>query len=78
MEITARMYVESVTHTGYPHKQCEQLKLRVVYSSDKNSPNYSFSEATPSGELSLTITNRSAWGAFEVGKEYDISIKPRD
>ena len=78
MEITARMYVSTITDGGYQEKHYEQVNLVPVYSSDKNSPNYSYSENTPNGALSLTITNRSAWGAFEVGKEYDISIKPRD
>ncbi len=77
MNISARMCVEQVTSSGYPQKSCEQVRLRPVFSNDKESPNYSFSQATPSGVLELTITNTAAWGAFEIGREYDIVISPR-
>ena len=50
------------------------VNFQPVYSSDPDSPNYSFSKATPSGFLSLTITNPDAFDQFEVGKVYDVDF----
>jgi O-acetylhomoserine/O-acetylserine sulfhydrylase-like pyridoxal-dependent enzyme len=36
--------------------------LQPVYSDKKDSPNYSWSQATPSGELKMTITNPTGSG----------------
>lgn len=54
----------------------EVVRLWAVYSSDSASPNHSWSVATPSGSLELTISNPDAQGKFEVGKEYYIDIAP--
>lgn len=70
------------THTipkmvdGKPENEkfAEEVTLHPVYSDDKNSPNYSFSEATPSGELRLFISNKEAFGKIVRGKTYDINI----
>jgi hypothetical protein len=53
----------------------ENVMLHPVYSSDPNSPNYSFSQATPSGQVQMIISNPDAWGFFEMHKEYDITFK---
>lgn len=58
------------------YEACESVLLSPVYSSDKSSPNYSWSQATPSGEVKLTITNPAAFGQFEPGKEYLIPFQP--
>lgn len=53
------------------------VRLAPVYDSDPNSPNYSFSKATPCGLLQLTITNPTAYDIFEEDAEYDILITKR-
>jgi hypothetical protein len=49
--------------------------LAPVYSSDKSSPNFSWSQATPSGKLEMTITNPAAYSQFVVGMEYALILE---
>jgi len=75
--IRAKLRAESVVNyesTVNGEKSSEQICLRAVYSSDPNSENYAWSKFTPNAELTMTITNPSAWGHFEVGKEYYLDI----
>jgi hypothetical protein len=60
--------------TGETVKTGEQVFLSPVYSSDPTTENYSFSQATPSGQISMGITNPGAWGFFERGAEYVIDF----
>ena len=83
MVINARFYCESVTQIGAPiygdgngAMTAEKIVLRAVYSSDKASPNYSYSEATPQASVELLITNKDAWGAFKPGHCYDAAFTP--
>lgn len=57
-------------------KHGESVSLLAVYSPDPNSPNYVWSEATPSGSLTMYISNPAAWGSFVQGKEYALTIEP--
>jgi hypothetical protein len=72
MVIKARLICESILKTEY----AEIVKLRAVYSDDKKSPNYSFSQATPSAEMTMTVSNQAAWGAFVPGAQYDLTFEP--
>ena len=83
MQINARFYCESVTQIGQPLYDAtngviaaEKIVLRAVYSSDKASPNYSYSEATPQASVELLITNKDVWGAFKPGHSYDAAFAP--
>lgn len=53
-----------------------EVTLQPVYSDDKSSPNYTWSKATPSGEVKLYITNPAAHEAFELGKTYLVTFAP--
>lgn len=64
--VTAKFKVSQVNDYG----NYRQVHLAPVYSSDKTSPNYSWSSATPSGKLEMTITNPGAYEQFSVGKTY--------
>lgn len=55
-----------------------KVSLSPVYSSDPNSENYSWSQATPSGLIEMHITNQAALDAFEANKEYLIIFEPVD
>ena len=72
MTVQARVRLTSKTEINATDKL---VKLNPVYSSDPDSPNYSFSKYTPSGEISLYITNPAAHDYFEDGKEYDVFFK---
>jgi hypothetical protein len=58
--VQARMKIEKLTID----LNCAQVTLAAVYSSNKADPNYSYSQATPSGAISLTITNKPALQLF--------------
>lgn len=72
MNIKAKLRCDNVEKVG----NGEQIELNAVYSEDKSTENYSFSAATPSARLSMFISNPSAIGAFEVGKEYYLDFTP--
>lgn len=61
----------------WPGKYGEAIKLTAVYDSDKASPNWSYSVATPAANLDAYISNPAAWGFFEKDAEYDIIVTKR-
>lgn len=64
--------VEDNDHGG--NKIQEQVSLCPVINDSEDNKNWS--KWTPSGSLSMTITNPDAWGAFEVNKEYFVDFTP--
>jgi hypothetical protein len=72
--ITARMQVWNIDKK----ETYENVMLHPVYSSDPDSPNYSFSQATPSGQVQMCISNPGAWGFFDLHKEYDIVFTKKE
>jgi hypothetical protein len=64
--VTAKFKVSNVNDYG----NYRQVFLLPVYSSNKSSPNYSWSQATPSGKMEMTITNPGAYEQFAVGKTF--------
>jgi hypothetical protein len=60
----------------------DQITLYPVYSPDPADPNYSYSQATPSGELKLTISNRNLLGQIKENQVYlldftEVSAEPQ-
>jgi hypothetical protein len=53
-----------------------EIELYPVYSADPDSENGRFFNATPGGQVRLSIVNPSAADAFEVGKEYYVDFTP--
>lgn len=51
-----------------------KLAMSPVYSTDPNSENKAFWDATPSGEITMWIKNEAAVKYFEVNKEYYIDF----
>lgn len=72
MSVKARMLCHAVRDQGDAGKMVEMV---AVYDADKSSPNYSFSQATPSGNLALHITNPDAYDQFEQGATYDLTFE---
>lgn len=70
MSVAARLRCESklVTPAG------QTVKFSAVYSQDKASPNYSYSQATPAANLEMYITNPVAYDQFVPGGTYDIQF----
>lgn len=55
------------------------VHLSAVYSSDPNSENKAFTDATPSGVIQISIAdNKPALAAFELGKAYYIDFTPAE
>lgn len=73
MTVTARFLCHHVDRWS----NRAEVYLNPVYSSDKSTPNHSWSEATPNGKLEMTITNMAAVDKFVPGIEYDITFTPR-
>jgi hypothetical protein len=53
--------------------ETETIHLYAVYADD--GPNKKWSEATPGGSLTMTISNPSAKGQVVAGKDYKITIE---
>ena len=66
----AKMTVQSVTRSSY----AEELKFGAEYSNNKEDNSYS--EATPSGSISLTITNKALHGKFNPGDKFYVDFTP--
>jgi hypothetical protein len=74
MTVRAKFYVTSIQHhhTQSPGYVCAEIKLAPVYG-DENKP---WSQATPQGQIAMTITNPDAIDAFELGKFYFVDFTP--
>jgi hypothetical protein len=72
MTVTARLRCSHIAQSD----NCVTVYFHAVYSDDKSSPNYSFSQSTPNANLTMSITNPAAYGQFEGGKEYDLAFTP--
>ena len=81
-KIRAKFRVHNVSPQEAPNtdggttKYAERVQMSPVYSADKTSENYSFSQYTPAGHIELTITNAVAFGAFVEGQEVYIDFTP--
>lgn len=53
----------------------QHITLNAVYSPDPADPNYSYSKATPSADLSMYVTNPVAAEFFEQGAEYLVTFE---
>jgi hypothetical protein len=76
MNIIAKMVCESAKKNDWGG---EEVQLRAVYADENGEPNEenkSFSNATPSASVQLTITNKNAQGAFQQGKAYYVRFEP--
>ena len=75
MKVQAKFWVKSIQHhhVGAPGEIYAEVKLAPVYG---DGPNAQWSKATPQGEISMSITNREAADAFELGKEYLVEFTP--
>lgn len=73
MKMRAKLCIESVTLQEWG---AEQLKFRAVYGGDTNSEDNTFSEATPSASLEMTISNKALHGKFKPGQTFYVDFTP--
>lgn len=76
--VTAKFKVNFVSKYGEGESEYQQVSMHPVYSSDKSSPNYTWSKMTPSGELRMTITNPGAFSQFATGKTFMLTFSEVD
>jgi hypothetical protein len=76
MKVRAKFTVNSIQHhhTQQADAVCAEVKLAPVYG-DENKP---WSQYTPQGQITMTITNPAAVAAFELGKPYFVDFTPAD
>lgn len=68
----AKLKIESITQLAY----AEVLKFSAVYGGDTNSEDNTFSSATPSASLEMTITNKALHKTFEAGQKFYVDFTP--
>lgn len=71
MNIIAKMVCQSMQKS----EEAETIILQAVYD-DGCEENKSFSEATPSASVNMTISNKAAFGAFVEGQKYYVNFSP--
>jgi len=70
MTVKAKFRVSKVTRHAHGF---DEVVLEPHY--EDSGPNKSWSEATPSGKIEMTITNQTAVDYFEAGVEYLIDFE---
>jgi hypothetical protein len=60
---------------GQPDLFVERIKLSAVHSSESQE-DQSFSAATPSGTLEITVTNPAVHGQFQPGQFFYLDLIP--
>jgi len=72
MKIRAKIQISSVFGIG--DGKTEQMNAHGVYGGTTNAEDNTFSAATPSLNLTMSITNPGATGIFKQGKKYYIDF----
>ncbi len=80
MTVQAMFYVKEINHraTPTPGDVNVEIKLSAAFGTYlKGLPegNKDWSKYTPSGELSITVTNPDAIAQFEIGEVYSLSFE---
>lgn len=83
MTVRAKFFVEYIRHIDVPGTdQYAMITMKPVFGTyaggDDEGTNKSWSKWTPSGHLSITITNPDAIDQFEIGKAYYLDFAPVD
>jgi hypothetical protein len=63
MRVRAKFQIQSIECYSFP-PESGSVKLAAVYSSDNNAEDNSFSQATPSANLQMHVSNPSAFKVF--------------
>lgn len=74
MKVQAKFWVKSIDHAHVPQGVFATVKLAPVY----GDANKEWSQATPQGEIVMSITNPGAIEQFELGRAYMVEFTPAD
>jgi len=78
-DVIAKFQVSSVEHFSHPPKSFS-VKLNAVYPSKDEQDmanlkeNKSFSEATPSGQITMYVSNPAVYDVFKPGDEFYVEF----
>lgn len=75
-DVIAKFRVDSVEYYSYPAKS-HSVKLSAVYPSKNDTnmeENKRFSEATPSGQITMFISNPAVYDTFKPGDEFYVEF----
>ncbi len=80
MKVRAKFFVESIVHEDVPGTdQYASITMRPVFGTyGDGKVNETWSKYTPSGQLTICITNPDAIDAFEKGRAYYLDFTPAD
>lgn len=73
--VEVRQQAWNVASAGEPKKFAETIKFKAVCADD-TMENTSFSQATPTGDLEIYVTNPAVVGQFEPGSFVYLTISP--
>jgi hypothetical protein len=75
--LVAKMFLfqKSDNFTNEGEKQSEQVSLQAVYGTSPDDVNRKWAQATPSGQLQLSINNKAAHGLLKPGY-YKVLLVP--
>lgn len=82
MKTRCKFYVSRVAKHGYQNMpkdaafQQEEVTLHAICGSVGE--NQSFSQYTPNGTMTITVTNPAVLGTFALGSEYYIDLIPAE
>jgi len=74
MTVRAKFFVSGIHYAHVTQGVYSTVKMAPVYG-EANKP---WSEATPQGEITMSITNPDAVDKFELGKAYFVDFSPAD
>lgn len=77
MAVRAKFRVTMVSQVDWSEKT-RIVKMQPVFASSAEDPNKCWSEATPSGEIEMHITNPAAYDQFQLGKAYYLDFTPAE
>lgn len=71
-QVKSKFVCDSLTSHSYGNKQvvAKEAKLKAIYAGDKNAEDNQFSQATPSGDISILISNPETMDFIQPGKKY--------
>lgn len=80
MNVRAKFFVEDIRHSDVPGTdQYAVVTMKPVFGTyGDGEVNKSWSKYTPSGSLTIAITNPPAIEFFEKGKAYHLDFSPAD
>lgn len=81
MTVRAKFFVKTKTyhHNGNPEAdQSAEIKLAPVFGVNDHDANRIWSKYTPSGEITMLITNPTAIDQFDIGGEYYVDFTKAD